>query len=182
MHTLLRPLLLLPLAFSLAACDSNDDPDGPGPANTRVGTVTASVTGDVSATFDGSAYAINEFNTIDYTIDVTLFADPISVLEGLGYTGATAFLAVTDEAAVRPGTYTIDLDSFTYPRAELSFFPSLGSFTNAFEAVGGTMTLLSVSDEEIRGSFNVQLEDPNQGRTATLSGSFVAPVLEDPEQ
>ena len=182
-----RSLLAVALAFTLAACDSNDDPGGSGLPGGSGGVGSASVTlsGGVASSFEGSAYALVEDNEFARNISITLLGADLSVLEALGYTGSGMFLdvdfsGITDDGVpILEGTFTVDPDDFEAPIAEAVYFDSLGDFAGAFEATGGTITLLSITDDEVRGSFALTAEPEDGSQATTLQGTFTAEVIED---
>lgn len=193
LSSLLRLLLVLPLALALAACDSNDDtgggggpgggdpgggdPGGNGPGGSLIGQSTVQVTeaGPANASFTGGAF----FQVHDRE------GEPFFQLDL--YSAATAESESGLSERVRLYGYSERLGTGTYPLNDPSegrrifasytyMGPDPADYIN-ISAHEGTLTITSSSDSRLEGSFTFTGSVSIDQETGTVTGSFEAPFL-----
>ena len=160
-HTFMRSAFLFTTVFALAACGDDDD-NGTGPdGNDDLGTLNASVTGDVSETVSGGA----------------IFAEDPDGSWGLFMGGDE-----DDESAIwfageggRPstGTHAFDVNS-----EDVGAFYVHGATGNFYFAEEGELVITQSSDSRVVGNFEFTGVDL-EGATVSVEGSFNAPNVEE---
>lgn len=153
------PLLLLCLFVVLSGCDNSEPDDEP----TGGQSFTATVTGSRSATFGGSALAVESHDTsISWGISLSDLTT--------GYKILIAWEAPTPAV----GTYPLgDSNSATVMEGLLL----LEGVLDQYGSTGGTFTVTSVTESRIAGSFTFTavyggLDAALAGTEVTVNGTF----------
>jgi hypothetical protein len=166
--------LALALPFTIAACNDDGGPTGVDGATT----FTATVSGDVSTSFEGQAHfgqaTDPQTGETGWVVWMSTTEDP--------NTGQNIYLV---RQGTRPGTGThafVDLDHIeqTDGIGALYLDFSGGQLATVMASTGGTLTLTESSDNRVRGSFSIQAEgialdqgEPFEG-SVTIAGEFSA--------
>lgn len=172
LRTSLRFLLTLLLALGLTACDSDSDDDGGGGNNT-FGSGNVSISGAVTASFSGDALYVAAQDVNGTTGYVIYIVDGDFTA---GQTTGFRALYVGGEGTLTEGQTTLGEDADDgaayYDGSSQSTFAGVS-------ATSGTLTITSISDDEVRGSVTFSgiyfdTADPQQQGTAQVTASFTA--------
>jgi hypothetical protein len=174
-----RLLFTLLLVLPLAACDSDSDGDGDGDGGgngPNIGSSTVTVTGDVQASYSGSAFFTVDPDDSDVDFGLALFEGAITTA------GQGRFVAIGGEGS-RPavGSYPLDTGSSVYGGAYADFTDQTNF--RSVVAESGTLTITSSSSDRIAGSISFTGSVVTQsgiGGTASVEATFNAEFV-DPD-
>lgn len=153
----MRRLFLLPLLLLVAACDSaSEDPEG---------TFTAEISGELAQSLEGDA----NFETVDLFREPALF---IRMIQGSFAVKGVTLVDASGEIT-GPGTYALATDQ----EDGVGFlFTDLSQEEFIRGGLGGTLTISSLSEDRIAGTFAATIEasgDPGS-TTSEIEGQFDA--------
>lgn len=152
---------MIAFALTISACDSDSDDGGDG--NVTLGKMEAKV--------DGTQWDAS--NATASTVTAGGFS--ILTIAGAKATNSnTSADAMTISFSLAPGenlstgTYTLG----TAPLASMSFTPG-ADLTNTILGLTGTVTITTINDDEVKGTFSFEGESALSGDTSSVtSGSF----------
>ncbi len=152
------------MVFLTPSC-SDDDDNGNGDNNgssngANIGTFQATVSGDLEEEIEGIAY----YETVDGDLAITLF---VSFNEW-------PFITFLFNPPVTERTYTVIGTGMGQDDNETNASASNGNFF--FFGDGGSVTITSVNNDVINGTFDVDFEysDPQETVNININGSFSA--------
>lgn len=145
----LRLFSLLFCAVLLVACDSNDSSDED------------FATGTMEADLDGTAWQATNANAN------RISAAGISTLTIAGATVDADALSLALVNVTEAGTY--DLGS-----GNTGSFTRQGDFRSVFTSTSGTVTISSINDEEVEGTFSFEAQDTSGNTLSVTNGRFKA--------
>lgn len=152
----MRRIALFALVLFVAACDSSSDPGG---------TFTADITGELAQSLEGRA----EFERVEFFGEQTLF---IRLIQGSFVVKGVTFVA-SDALIAGPGTYTINPEN----EEGVGFlFTDLSQAEFIRGGLGGTLTVTSLEDDRIVGTFEATIEPSDEpgSTTSEIEGRFDA--------
>lgn len=159
-HTFVRSMFLLATAVVFSACGDDDD-NGTGPGGNELGSMSATVTGDVSESFSGTAF---------YSGDEV---DGWGIYMG-GEDETDSGVWIVGQEGARPttGTHQLSMDG------DVGGFYWQGSSEVFYFAEGGTVHITTSNSDRVAGTFEFTGSDL-EGGSVVVEGTFNAPNIDE---